>query len=153
MISKEIRRTKSGGGFERMKIRKFKNEDAKEVCNIIKRNDKEISSKDYPKLIIDSWIKNLTLDYIIKKSEKRICFVAILDNKVIGYVSLDNNEIKKLFVNPDYHKLGIGRKLMLKIENISKKNNLNKLFLKSSIYAENFYKKVGFEKLMEINLK
>lgn len=135
----------------KMKIRKFKNEDAQQVCNIIRRCDKEIASKDYPKKIIDLWGKKLTCESIRNKSKNRICYVACLNDKVIGYISLDGNEIKKLHVNPKYHRMGIGKKLIQKIEDFSIKNNINKLIVESSIYAEKFYNKCNFRKIKIIH--
>jgi N-acetylglutamate synthase-like GNAT family acetyltransferase len=131
----------------KMKIRKFKDEDAQAVCKIINKCDKEIASKDYSKKIINWWIKKLTPDYIINKSKNRVCYVACLNDKVVGYISLDGNEIKKLHVNPKYHRIGIGTKLIQRIEYLSIKNRINKLIVESSIYAERFYKKFGFIKV------
>ena len=133
-----------------MKIRKFKNTDAKEVCEIIERCDKKIASKDYSKKVIDLWISKLNPNYIIKKSRGRICFVAILEKKVVGYISFDNNEIKKLHVNPNYHNLGIGKKLIGAVENYAHKNKIKKIIVKSSIYAEKFYEKCSFRKIKVI---
>jgi N-acetylglutamate synthase-like GNAT family acetyltransferase len=130
-----------------MKIRKFKNDDAEEVCKIIERCDKEIASKDYPEKIISWWVGKLTPEYIINKSKGRVCYVALLNKKIIGYISLDGNEIKKLHVNPDYHRKGAGKRLIQEIESFAVKNNLDNLVVESSIHAEKFYEKCGFKKL------
>lgn len=128
-------------------IREFKEEDAVEVCNLIRRCDKEISSKDYSKNIIAWWDQKLTERYIIEKSKERRCYVAVLKKKVIGYISFDGKEIKKLHVNPDQHGLGIGKKLIKAIECFSKGRNIRKIIVESSIYAEKFYERCGFKKL------
>lgn len=130
-----------------MKIRKFYDNDAKEVAELIRRNDKEISSLSYPKEVIELWDKQLSPKYIIKISEGRMCYVMVDKTNIIGYVSIEGNKIKKLFVNPDYHKKGIGSKLLNKVENIAKKNNLNLLIVDSNIHAERFYVKKGFKKI------
>lgn len=130
-----------------MKIRNFKKEDAKEVCGVITRCDEEIASKDYPKKIIDWWVSKLTPELIIGKSENRYCPVAVFNGHIVGYASLEGNEIKKLHVNPDYHGKGIGRRLIQKIEDFSVKHNINNLIVESSIYAEKFYEKCGFSKI------
>jgi len=130
-----------------MKIRKFKESDAESVCEIIKRCDKEIASKDYPKKIIDWWASKTTPERILKNSKIRQCFVAIFGKNLVGYVSLDNNEIKKLFVDTDYHKQGIGKKLFQEIEKFAIKKKIPKLIVESSIHAEKFYEKCGFKKV------
>lgn len=129
------------------KIRKFQNKDAKQVADLIRRNDLEVTSLYYPKEVIELWVDELTPEYIIKKSKNRQCYVATDNKKIIGYVSFDGSEIKKLFVNPDYHKKGIGRMLINKIEDFAKAKKIKKLKLDSNLYAEKFYKHVGFKKI------
>lgn len=130
-----------------MKIREFKDSDAKEVCEIIRRCDEEIASKDYSEGIINLWAEKLTPEYILNKSKKRICYVASLKNRIVGYISLDGNEIMKLHVNPDYHRRGIGKALFRKLEDYSIKNNFTILVVESSISAEKFYEKCGFNNI------
>lgn len=130
-----------------MIIRKFKDTDAKDICKIIKRNDLEVTSKYYPKKVIDFWTSKINPLDIIEKSKTRACFVATLKKKVVGYISLEDNEIKKLFVNPGHHKLGMGKELINHIIEFSEEKNLKNLIVKSTIYAESFYKKFGFKKI------
>jgi ribosomal protein S18 acetylase RimI-like enzyme len=130
-----------------MKIRDFQDSDAEQVCEIIRRCDKEISSRDYPPEIIEWRVSKLKPEYIIAKSKNKKCLVAVLNKKVVGYISLDNDEIKKLHVNPEYHHMGIGKKLLQEIEKFAVKNKISKLVVESSIYAEKFYEKFGFKKI------
>ena len=134
-----------------MRIRKFQDKDAKEVCNLIKRNDLEVASKFYPKEVIDNWLhQGMTPEIILKKSRERICFIAEEDKKVIGYISLLENEIKKCFVLPEFQKKGIGRKLIDEIEKTARLHHLNKLIVQSNFYAESFYNKSGFKRIKDI---
>ena len=130
-----------------MKIRKFKKSDANEAAKLIIKNDLEVAVKFYPKKVVSARLKEITPAKILKKSVKRICFVAEENKKIIGYISLSGNEIKKCFVLPKYHKRGIGRKLVFKIEKIAKIKGIKKLVLYSNFYTEKFYKKCGFKRL------
>ena len=130
-----------------MKIRKFQNKDSREVAELIRRNDLEVSSLFYSKKIIELWVKEITPEYIIRKSKNRACYVVIKNKKVVGYISFEKGNIKKLFVNPDYHKKGIGKKLMKTIEEIAHKKKIKKLILDSNIGAEKFYIHCGFKKI------
>lgn len=134
----------------KIKIRKFQERDSQKVANIISRCNKEITSKDYPKKVIKAWDSDLTPEYIKNKSCNRICFVAVDDEIPVGYISLECQEIKKLHVNPDYHRRGIGKKLVNKIIKIAKNQNLKKIIVESSLGAEKFYNKCGFKKIMEV---
>src|SRR3989344_202134 len=118
--------------INKITIRRFKNSDAKKVYNLIKENDLKISIKFYPKKVVMARLKKQNPENILKKSLERICFVAEEKNKIIGYISLSGNEVKKLFVLPKYHKKGIGRKLLKIIEDVAKKKNIKKLVLYSN---------------------
>lgn len=132
-----------------IKIRKFKNKDAKHVADLIRRNDLEVTSLYYPKGVIELWVDELSPQYILKICKEKICSVAFDGKKVVGFSSFKGNEIKKLFVNPDYHKKGIGRMLINKIEDFAKAKKIKKLKLDSNLYAEKFYKHVGFKKIRD----
>ncbi len=130
-----------------MKIRRFRKSDSIKVYELIRKNDLETASKFYPKKIINEWLKELSPAKILKKSMERICFVAEKDKKIVGYVSLSEDEVKKLFVLPKFHKKGIGKKLLDKIEKVARGKRIKKLVLYSNFYAEPFYKKCGFKKI------
>jgi len=133
-----------------MKIRKFKDKDAKRVVEIIKRCDEEISSRDYSNEVIRLWSARLNADYIINKSKERLCFVVTEKSIVRGYISCENFEIKKLHIDPDYHKKGFGKKLIGAVEKILKERGEKKIVVQSSIGAKRFYEKCGFKKNRDI---
>src|SRR3989344_8847209 len=118
--------------INKITIRRFKNSDAKKVYNLIKEDDLKIAIKFYPKKVVMARLKGQSPENILKKSLKRICFVAEKNNKIIGYINLSKNEIKKLFVLPKFHKKGIGKELLKKIEEIAKKRKMKKLVLYSN---------------------
>ncbi|MDJ1180562.1 GNAT family N-acetyltransferase [Roseofilum sp. BLCC_M91] len=70
-------------------------------------------------------------------------WVAEFDGKVVGFIALIGNEIGGLFVQPAYHRRGIGTALIKKAQEIH--SNLEvKVFTRNSI-GQNFYFKHGFE--------
>jgi N-acetylglutamate synthase-like GNAT family acetyltransferase len=136
-----------------MKIRKFEKEDAKKVNYLIKQAQL-ITLKDfYPKKIIEWFCKRNTPSKIIAKSKKIELFVAVEGNKILGINGLKENQVRKFYVNPKYQGKSVGRKLMENIENIVKKRKIKKLIVHSSLYAEGFYKKMGFKKVKRITSK
>lgn len=130
-----------------MKIREFRESDAEEVCNIVRRNDLEVSSRFYSEEVIKNWESELTPEAILEKSRGRTCFVAEEECGIEGYISLSGDEIKKLFVLPESHGKGIGRKLLDETEKKARRIDLDKLTVYSSIYAQPFYERCGFEKM------
>ena len=139
-------------GFENITIRKFKSADSSVVCEIIKRNLIEINSKDYPEDIIKDMCKLYIPEYMIRIAKQRHINVAELNGIIIGTASLDKNEICTVFVDVDYHKCGVGRKLMSSMEDVAKKNSVNIIQLHSSLTSLNFYYALGYKYVEEIDV-
>lgn len=87
-------------------------------------------------------------------------WVCIKDGKITGVTALrDDTHICLLFVDKNYQKQGIGRKLIDEaqryiINNYSKENSQLIMTVNSSPYATEFYHKLGFhdlQKQQEIN--
>lgn len=75
--------------------------------------------------------------------------VALDDKKVIGAASVRcRNFLSLLFVEENYHRQGVGRALMEEICRYMKAEMGERyVFLRSSPYAVNFYKRLGFREV------
>ena len=129
-----------------IEIRKFKDDDALEVSDLIRRTLIEENSKFYPKSVIEYMCNEFSPKFLIELSKEREFFVAIEKSKLIGTITFIKDYIGTVFVNPDYHCKGIATKLMDTIENLAKQRKIKKLRLESSINAVNFYEKLGYKK-------
>ena len=69
----------------------------------------------------------------------------IIDNKIIGTIYLQGNEIGGLFIKSDYINKGIGTKLLKFIEYYAKNKGIKKVKLFSTRTAYNFYLKQGYK--------
>ena len=137
-----------------IKIVEYKDEYAKELSDIILANLYKINIKDYGKEIIDKISVNFTENKIKENFPKRTkCFVALNNGIVVGTASIDKFKgdetgkkyiILTVFVNPKNHYQGIGKMLINSIENYAKKINAKELIVPSSIYANEFYHKLGY---------
>ena len=138
-----------------IEIKEYEEIYAKEMSDIILSNLYTITIKDHGKEIVDGIAKYFTEEQIKKNFDKRVkCYVAILDGKVVGTASLDDFHgntvenrymIKTVFVDMDYHKHGIGSQLMRKIEDYAKEIGTKEIIILSSIYALDFYLKLGYD--------
>lgn len=94
----------------------------------------------------------------IKKSTDSAGMFAICcwDGKTpVGVIAVrDNNHICFLFVNKDYQQQGIERELLNRAIDKCRKirPDLTEITVNSSPYAENIYKRLGFEKEQRIEL-
>lgn len=133
------------------KVRKFSLNDALAVSEIIKENDLNIASKFYPPDVISLWINERSSpEYILQKSTERDCFVVEYNKTILGYVNLKENVIKMLYVNIDFHREGVGRLLINKIETTAKNKGYDKLTGKCNINSEQFFKSLGFKSVKAV---
>lgn len=140
-----------------IKIVEYKNEYAKELSEIILSNMYKINIKEHGKDIIDKISKHFTEKEIKKNFPNRTkCFIALEDNKVVGTASIDKYRGDKagkkyivltVFVKIENHRQGIGKKLMQNIENIAINMGCKELVIPASVYACEFYRKLGFDYL------
>jgi len=84
------------------------------------------------------------------KSENYICFKAIVDDEIVGFIMLNKSDelnVDSIAVNKDFRNLGIATKLIGKAETYAKENNIATLSLEvayKNITAYLLYKKLGF---------
>ncbi|MBU4246214.1 MAG: GNAT family N-acetyltransferase [Nanoarchaeota archaeon] len=128
-------------------IRKFKKEDARKVSNLIRKALVEVNSKDYPPSAIQYLCDEYSPKRLIDASKKRAIFVAAENAKIFGIVGIENNHVFNLFVNPTFHGIGIGTRLMAHAEKIVKNRGYSFVELPSSITADKFYKKLGYKEI------
>jgi len=95
-----------------MLIRSFKIEDVKKLNEVISNCLLEVNSNDYSKKIISNMLTYYSISNIISNSKKKNIFVLEDSKKIIGTISVLENQIYGLYVSPDYLKKGLGSKLM-----------------------------------------
>ena len=133
-----------------MEIRKFKTEDAIKVSTIIKNNYRKINLGGHSKEGIRLQIEGNSPINLIERSKTIHYYVATEKDKIIGICGYDKKKIHTLFVNINYHKKGIGKKLLTKVLFKAKKEGIKSLLTLSTFYAEKFYKSFGFKRIKEI---
>lgn len=77
-------------------------------------------------------------------------FVAEQENKILGVVGLDSEEIRTFYVDPLYQGKGIGRLLYNKLIELVGERKIKELIVRSSPVAEPVYKALGFEPVEKI---
>jgi GNAT superfamily N-acetyltransferase len=117
---------------------------------------------NYPELYYELWKNELTItsDYI----NRNMVYNAICQGSIIGFFSLvevksdfyDGKVLVKkgfwldhIFVNPGFHKMGIGRKLIDHVKQVSKKSGISNLLIFVDPFAKGFYDKIGADYLCD----
>ena len=106
-----------------------------------------IASKDYNQKQIEAWAsKDRDIKQWNESIRKLNPFVAIIDNKIVGFADLQaNGYIDHFFVDSEYARQGIGTSLMEHILCQAKTLSLDELSANVSKTAENLFIKYGFE--------
>lgn len=135
-----------------MEIRRFKKEDAKKVSSLICRNLMEENIKDYSLTEIERLVSVFTREYVKERAKKGHMYVAFEEEKIVGtatisdyYGSKSESIILSIFVLPELHGKGIGRKLIETVENDELGVRAERIEIPASITASEFYKKCGYQ--------
>lgn len=129
-------------------------EDAESIVRAHYSAVHKTAARDYPQDILDEWSPAVTAERIGKfeslvrdNPENEVIVVAEIDGKVIGFGSIvpAKNELRAVYVSGDAGSSGAGRAIVEYLELQARKLNVTELNLDSSINAEAFYAKLGYE--------
>jgi GNAT superfamily N-acetyltransferase len=131
---------------ERITIRSFKKEDAPLVSALIQKTLFTINSKDYPLEELEEIARRYSSDNLIELSRSKTIFVATEKNEnPVGTATIQGDYISCVFVAPSSVGKGVGAKLMETVENDAWHRGLRRVRLDSSVTAQAFYKRRGYE--------
>jgi GNAT superfamily N-acetyltransferase len=128
-------------------IRKFIASDAPSVSHVIRKALTEVNSQDYPQDVIQNLCDNFSPHHLIEHAQHRLMYVALEHNRIVGTISLAQNSILTLFVDPLYHRQGIGTELLQHIETIARDLHYHVVNVPSSITAYEFYTRHGYRRV------
>ncbi len=135
-----------------MRIEPFQDCHAEAVSNLIRRNLREVNSKDYAEDVIHSLVEYFSPATLLNNSRSQTIFVATHDGQVIGTAALDNFGTAQspsyyavaVCVLPESHRQGVGLRLMEAVELKAKELGAKKVSLRAAITAKGFYQKLGY---------
>ena len=132
------------------KIRKAKLEDAGPLSDLIRTTLYISNIGDYGEENIKRVAENLDANAMANLIQTRFVLVAENDGQISGTAAHFEQSARTVFVHPDLQNSGLGRKLMQRIISRSIDLNEDHLTVTSSIFAQPFYSKLGFETLKEL---
>jgi N-acetylglutamate synthase-like GNAT family acetyltransferase len=130
---------------ELLTIRTATAADAGALSHVILRALREVNARDYEPAIIDAVAANFSCQKVLEAIRRRPVLVAEIDGEVVGTAGLEGATVRSMFVRPDHERRGIGAALMGEIEALAVAQGVDRLTLQSSITAEGFYRRHGFE--------
>ena len=124
-----------------MRIRKFRNSDAVELARLHRSTIRNVNSQDYPKKQIDVWSGRVSVKRFRKSAHENVRFVAIDDEKIIGFADYKKDDLMGLYIHKNYTRKGVGKKLLQRLEKDAYQNGLRTMKCISTITANKFYEK------------
>lgn len=139
-------------------VRKFQEEDAQEVSELISNTLRTTNIKDYSLEYIENDIKKLSSSNIIERSKWTHFYVICNEGIIIGCGAIgsywgkeDESSLFNIFVLPEYQGKGVGRKIIETLEQDEFFLRAKRVEVPASITACEFYKKMGYNYKNGIN--
>ncbi len=132
-----------------MKIRKAKISEAKKISQLIQNTQAKINAKDYSPKEIAAWQKANSEAEIRKRLKNKSCdvYLAIAGKEIVGTGTLDDSQLRGIFVRADQLGRHIGSQILRQIERKAISRGVKKLRLEASLTAPGFYQKFGYKKI------
>ena len=124
-------------------IRPARTTDLQTVSDIVQKTVNEIYPKYYPTGAVEFFLKYHSSDNILKDITDGCVYLLEDDDRIVGTVTINDNEINRIYVLPKYQGKGYGSFLM---EFSEKKisENYNEITLCASLPAKKFYSDRGY---------
>ncbi|WP_122269071.1 GNAT family N-acetyltransferase [Pseudomonas savastanoi] len=132
-----------------IKVRPARRADADAISRVVLAALRTSNAMDYPVSVIERVQLSFSPSAIERLMQQRRMFVAVVGEVVVGTASLEGQVVRSVFVDPDWHRRGVGRLLMAKLERVALETDIGLLIVPSSLTAQEFYKALGFRLVRE----
>ncbi len=141
-----------------IKIRKYREKDLYQTASLVSDTFRNFNFRDNPPDVAqdytDYYDPSINLNDIRERFEDTSLFyVAEKNSQIVGVLRAIENRIVNLFVHENFHKQGIGKRLIQRYERECLKRGYQKIVLRSQIYAVPFYQASGYNKTTGIRNK
>ena len=121
------------------------------MSSVILRCLYEVNSADYPSEVIDDLAERHGADSLGDFLEGKYALVVKRGGRVIGTGVLEGSEITTVFVDPDIHRGGVGKRIMHALETEAAKRGLPHVEVHASLTAVKFYEALGYKELERVS--
>ena len=130
-----------------MYLRRYKNEDLKELITLFKETVHTVNAKDYSPEEIKAWTFSKTDFFEWEQSlSEHYSFVAVENGVIVGFGDISpEGYLDRLFVHKNFQNKGIGTALCNQLE----KQVNGPIVTHASITAKNFFEKRGYLTIKE----
>ena len=147
---------RSKGGqieMDTIHIAPFQSDQAEAVSYLIRRNLREVNSRDYSEKFIEDLVAYFSPEALQEKANEQYILVAIDDaGEIVGTAALANfgsaeapdYYIVSVFVLPEWHRKRVGTRLMQAVEAQARTFHAQRITVRAAVSAKGFYQKLGY---------
>ena len=135
-----------------MRIRRFTEQDAPAVSDLIVTTLRVSNTKDYPPDMMEELVLHMQPVDILQRASRAHYYVAVDDEKIVGCGAIgaywdkeDESILLTIFVLPEYQGRGIGRKIVENLEEDEYALRAKRIEIPASITGLPFYRKMGYD--------
>jgi GNAT superfamily N-acetyltransferase len=126
-------------------------EHAMAVSLLIAAALRQTNAADYPAAVIERMATSFGAARISLMVQQREMFVAEQAGEIVGTIGYAAGTVRSLFVAPEHHGSGVGRRLVGEVEGLARRAGLHSLTVAASLTAVGFYQRCGFEPLRSVD--
>ena len=134
-----------------MIIRRFTEQDAQAVSELIITTMRISNTKDYPAETMEELVKTETPEHVLQRASWTHFYVAEEAGKIIGCGAIgpywgkeDESSLFTIFVLPEYQGKGVGRQIMETLEQDEYFLRAKRIEIPASITGVPFYLRMGY---------
>ena len=134
-----------------MIIRRFEEQDAKAVSELIRKTIRISNTKDYPVDLMEQLIETESPEHVLERASWTHFYVAEEQDNIIGCGAIgpswgkeDESSLFTIFVLPEYQWKGIGRAIIDTLEKDEFFLRAKRIEIPASITGVPFYLKMGY---------
>ncbi|MBN2238484.1 MAG: GNAT family N-acetyltransferase [Dehalococcoidales bacterium] len=125
-------------------IREFREEDLDAVVELV-HHVVDISYHDvYPAAAMKMYKRFHSSENVLHDARNGYCVIAENDGTIVGTGTRTEDNIRRVYINPDCQKTGIGSKIYSALEQQAISSGLSRLGLGASLIAREFWESQGF---------
>lgn len=127
-----------------MNIIRANNDDVGTIHHIVHTTMNIVYPRYYPEHVVQFFLNHHSIDSIEKAIGLECILLLECEGKIIGTGALRENEIRRMFILPEYQGKGYGCLLLDKLEQQAMSRDYTTVVLDSSLPAYNLYVKRGY---------
>ncbi|MEL6672043.1 MAG: GNAT family N-acetyltransferase [Bacteroidota bacterium] len=126
-------------------IRTYQPGDEFGLSELIRTTLLQSNGKDYPLSILQPLIDYFSPEKVKILAGERYCLVALAAGRIVGTGALEDQELKTIFVLPEFQGKGIGKAIVQQLEAYARTKDIAFIHLPASITGKAFYLSLGYE--------